>query len=94
MAVGIFGGWILDKIHAERWLKSFAADALKEAANKDKSDAQPVAHPKMTFSERHTFAKEEMKEIVLRVWIWVFIGVGLGAALHGFVPEGWITENL
>jgi hypothetical protein len=24
----------------------------------------------------------------------VFIGVGLGAGLHGFVPEGWIESHL
>ena len=33
-------------------------------------------------------------EIFGRVWKWVIIGVGLGAALHGFVPEGWIQEIL
>lgn len=29
-----------------------------------------------------------------KVWLWVVIGVGLGAALHGFVPQEWLTENL
>jgi len=98
MLVGIFGGWFLDKIHAERWLESFAADALKEAQdskNKTGGDVQAVTtDTKMPFEERHEFAKAEMKDIVGRVWKWVFIGVGLGAALHGFVPDGWITAHL
>ncbi len=48
----------------------------------------------ITLSERHTFAKQEMVEIVGRVWKWVFIGVGIGAGLHGFVPDGWIETHL
>ena len=26
--------------------------------------------------------------------IWVIVGCGLGAALHGFVPDGWIAYIL
>ena len=33
-------------------------------------------------------------DIFSRVWLWVIVGVGLGAALHGFVPNGWIEANL
>jgi uncharacterized membrane protein YraQ (UPF0718 family) len=61
-------------------------NATSHAKNVDKSS--------LSFSERHAFAKEEMIEIFGRVWKWVIIGVGLGAALHGFVPEGWIEEHL
>lgn len=48
----------------------------------------------MTLIERHEFAKGETLEIFGRVWKWVIIGVGLGAALHGFVPDGWIEAHL
>ena len=30
----------------------------------------------------------------MRIDKWVIIGVGIGAALHGFVPENWFAENL
>ncbi len=48
----------------------------------------------MSLSDRHQFAKEETLEIFGRVWKWVIVGVGLGAALHGFVPDGWIESHL
>ncbi|WP_267784942.1 permease [Vibrio cholerae] len=48
----------------------------------------------ITLSYRHQFAKQEMVEIIGRVWKWVFIGVGIGAGLHGFVPDGWIEAHL
>jgi uncharacterized membrane protein YraQ (UPF0718 family) len=92
MSVGILGGVFLDAIKAERWLQSFAAKAL---ARGQKSSIVKTKHSlTLSLKERHTFAKQEMLEIFGRVWKWVIIGVGLGAALHGFVPDGWIQEHL
>ncbi|KPP97321.1 permease [Marinobacter sp. HL-58] len=97
MAVGIIGGMILDAMKGERWLKDFAAKAYQKATqtvkeHPEETAIQPVQ--KMTFAERHQFAKNELTDIVGRIWKWVLIGVGLGAALHGFVPDGWFAENL
>lgn len=50
--------------------------------------------PTLTLKDRHDFARDELREIVGRIWKWVIIGVGLGAALHGFVPDGWFADNL
>ena len=93
MSVGILGGIFLDAIRAERWLQSFAAKAL-ERGQKASSTVQSKQVESLSLKERHTFAKEEMLEIFGRVWKWVIIGVGLGSALHGFVPDGWIEEHL
>lgn len=97
MAVGIFGGMILDAVKGERWLKDFAAKAYQKGAAEAQNEANNVEvpeAPKLTMAERHQFAKDELKEIVGRIWKWVLVGVGLGAALHGFMPDGWFAENL
>ncbi|HEY7866347.1 MAG TPA: permease, partial [Psychromonas sp.] len=98
MTVGMLGGLFLDLIKAERWLQSFAAEALKRGQlQKDKeADVQTKiqAENSLSFSARHQFAKTEALEIFGRVWKWVIVGVGLGAALHGFVPDGWIAAHL
>ncbi|WP_375752184.1 permease [Vibrio sp. HN007] len=95
IAVGILGGMFLDAIGAERWLQSFAADALKRGRESQEDESLEVQdETKLTLKERHEFAKDETTEIFGRVWKWVFIGVGLGAALHGFVPDGWIEAHL
>jgi len=93
MSVGILSGVFLDAIKAERWLQSFAAKALDRGQNAS-STIKSKQIESLSLKDRHTFAKEEMLEIFGRVWKWVIIGVGLGAALHGFVPEGWIQQNL
>lgn len=100
MTVGIIGGFFLDAIRAERWLQSFAAKALENGQknqstnNSDASENNESTSQSLSFSERHSFAKDETLEIFGRVWKWVIIGVGLGAALHGFVPDGWIEQYL
>ena len=100
MTVGIIGGFFLDAIKAERWLQSFAAKALENGqknqstTNNDSSENNESTSQSLSFSERHRFAKDETLEIFGRVWKWVIIGVGLGAALHGFVPDGWIEQYL
>ena len=33
-----------------------------------------------------------MREIVGKVWLYVVIGVGLGALIHGFVPEDFMAS--
>lgn len=95
MLVGILGGVFLDAIRAERWLQSFAAKALERGQKATPAAGiHPEETPKMSMQERHQFAKDEAFEIFGRVWKWVIVGVGLGAALHGFVPDGWIQEHL
>lgn len=92
MLIGMLGGLFLDAIKAERWLQSFAAEALQRGRSQSAPE-QPLettSPPQITLAERHQFAKQEASDIFGRVWKWVIIGVGLGAALHGFVPEGWI----
>jgi uncharacterized membrane protein YraQ (UPF0718 family) len=108
MTVGMLGGLFLDFIKAERWLQSFAAEALKSGQLQTGTEGAPGARTgdqkgaqtgveagnSLSFSNRHQFAKTEALEIFGRVWKWVIIGVGLGAALHGFVPDGWIAAHL
>ncbi len=91
--VGITGGIFLDLIGAERWLQPFAAKAYEEAKD-TASSSEKTGPKKLTWEERREFAKNETKEIFQVVWKWIFIGIGLGAALHGFVPDGWIESNL
>ncbi len=95
MNIGMVSGWFLDLIGAERWLQPFAAKALNNAkSNGQEAEVVDQKRTKMTFQERHGFAKGETHEIFKRVWKWVLIGVGVGAALHGFVPDGWIETHL
>ncbi|MFM2482765.1 permease [Celerinatantimonas sp. YJH-8] len=93
MVIGMLCGWFLDVIAAERWLQPLAARAFDRRQNSAlvTSTMTPAV---LTLGDRHQFAKQELRAIVGRVWKWVLIGVGIGAFLHGFVPDGWIEMHL
>ena len=82
IAVGILSGIFLYFIHAEKWLQSFALKAYQQSLSKSYTPASTQS--KLTFQERHQFAKQELFDIFSRVWKWVL----------GFVPIDWFTSNL
>lgn len=93
LLAGILGGWFMDSIRAERWLQPFVLDAMANTPAHQIA-AQTGEPQRLSVRQRHTFAYSEMTMIFKRIWKWVFIGVGLGAALHGYVPENWFAENM
>ena len=93
MLAGIVGGYFMDSIKAERWLQPFLKKAMENAPGVHSQTGTSTSN-KMSVKQRHEFAFSETSLIAKRVWIWVIIGVGLGASLHGFVPETFFTENL
>ncbi len=92
MTAGILGGFVMDSLKAERWLQPFVKEAMENAPQHVVQKGE--TEHRLTLKERHDFAYQETMAIFKRVWKWVFIGVGLGAALHGYVPENWFAENL
>ncbi len=95
LLAGIVGGAIMDALKVERWLQPFVlarvgANPAQAAGNGNETHATV----KLTWDQRHEFAKSETLEIFHRVWKWIILGVGIGAAIHGFVPENYIAGNL
>jgi hypothetical protein len=50
--------------------------------------------PELTPRDRITFAWEQVREIVHKVWLYVLIGVGIGAVIHGWIPREFLTTVL
>ena len=45
-----------------------------------------------TWPERISRATDSVKEIVGKVWPYVIVGIGIGAVIHGFVPESALAN--
>jgi hypothetical protein len=48
----------------------------------------------LTFKQRVAIARAQVGEIVRRVWLYILIGVGIGAAIHNWIPEDVISAIL
>jgi uncharacterized membrane protein YraQ (UPF0718 family) len=45
-----------------------------------------------TWRERCEYAWDYTKDIFKRVWLYVLIGIGIGAAIHGYVPIDFVAK--
>lgn len=86
LVVAWFGGIVMQRFRPERWVEDYVWQIQVGEADLPKPDT--------TFAGRHRYALAEVREIVGRIWAWVLIGIGVGALFHGFVPAGWVSENL
>ncbi len=48
----------------------------------------------LTRKDRLIYAKDQMLSTLKKVWIYILIGVGIGAAIHNFIPTEWIRMVL
>ena len=49
---------------------------------------------RLSWSERFRIGWQGTREIVGKVWPYVIVGIGIGAAIHGFVPENALANIL
>lgn len=87
---GILGGIFIDAVKAEKYLQPFLLQAMN---SQNAMQAFSLAR-KITIQYRHDFALSETKTIFKRVWKWVIVGVGIGALLHGYIPQNLFAENM
>lgn len=84
LVLAVIGGSIISKAKMDKYVEPFVYGAkLTETPQEE-----------LTVKDRLSFAVDQVKEIVNRVWIYVLIGVGIGAAIHNWIPESVITAVL
>ncbi len=82
--LAVIGGTLISKLRLEKYVEPFVFN--NKMANADL--------PEMTRRERISFAKEQVVEIIHKVWLYILIGVGIGAAIHNWIPENIIAVIL
>ena len=88
LIIAVVGGFIISKMHMEDQV----ADFIKASCETGSCDA-PLEE-ELTKKQRVDYAKDQVKTIIKRVWIYVLIGVGIGALIHGVIPQAWILSIL
>ena len=51
-----------------------------------------VVEQKLTWAGRVERGREAVRDIVGKVWIYVVAGIGVGALIHGYVPEDFMAS--
>ncbi|MDN5352460.1 MAG: uncharacterized protein PWQ12_1380 [Clostridiales bacterium] len=84
LILAVIGGTIISKAKLEKYVEPFVfGNKMAEAAQES-----------MTTEDRISFAKGQVADIVKKVWLYILIGVGIGAAIHNWIPESVISAVL
>lgn len=85
LLIAIVAGWVIGRLRMETHLQDWVR-AIPKIAAADTHDAR------MSFDERLVTAMQSVREIVGRVWPYIVAGIAVGAAIHGYVPQEFMTS--
>ena len=88
LVIAIVGGSIISFFKMDDQVADFIKEERKSMQGDD------INEYVMTKKERISYAIEQVKEIIHRVWIYILIGVGIGAFIHGFIPQDFLLAVL
>ncbi len=84
LVIAIAAGWVIGRLRMERFVADWAYELRTGQAG--------VVEARQSFEDRVHHGLHAVKDIVGRVWLYVIIGIGLGAAIHGYVPEDFLAS--
>ena len=82
--LAVTAGTIISKLKMEKYVEPFVF------SNK----VHEVTQSELTKKDRIDFSIEQVLGIVKKVWLYILIGVGIGAAIHNWIPQDIITAVL
>ena len=84
LLLAVLGGTLIGRAKMERYVEEFVLH----------SPVLDIPQEQLTRRDRAQFAWAQVCDIFRRVWLYVLIGVGIGAAIHNWIPVEWIDGLL
>jgi uncharacterized protein len=84
VVLAVVAGTTMSKLKLEKYIEPFVLTAKM----------MEVEQEKLTRRDRIIFARTQVLDIIKRVWKYILIGVGIGAAIHNWIPETIIAAVL
>ncbi len=85
LAVAIVAGLVIGQLHMEQHLEAW----VQEIQN-GQTASYFAEH--LDWVERFEAGLEHVRSIVGKVWPYILAGIGLGAGIHGYVPEDFMAS--
>ena len=82
VTIAIISGIVIGKLHLERFVQDYVY-TIKMGE---------IAATEQTFSERLKNARSYTVPLLRKIWPYVIAGVGIGAFIHGYAPEGFLVK--
>lgn len=83
LTIAMIAGYIIGILKLEKWIEPWVFEVHAEQ--------QTSETEKMNLAFRMQIGWGAVKEIVGKVWLYVALGIAIGAAAHGYVPQGFMV---
>lgn len=84
LVIAVLGGSLIEKLGMDKYVEDYIKNA----------QIPYVDNERLVFQDRIDFAKEQVRETFKKVFPYILIGVGIGAVIHNWIPEEWVTTVL
>lgn len=84
--ISLVSGMIIGKIKADKWI-------LKDILIQDFSGPKKCScNQTKNWKDNLRYSKHYTFSILKKIWLYVILGVGVGAWIHGYVPDGFLVK--
>lgn len=84
VVLAVIGGTIISNLKLEKYVEPFVFN----------NPVIDIAEEELTVKDRLSFSKDQVLNIIKKVWLYILLGVGIGAAIHNYIPESFISAVL
>lgn len=84
LILAVIGGTLISKLKLEKYVEPFVF----------KNKLMEMEQENLSTKDRIIFSKDQVLNIIKKVWLYILIGVGIGAAIHNWIPESVISAVL
>ncbi|WP_062298094.1 permease [Demequina maris] len=86
LTIAIVAGWVIGRLKLERYVEPFVFETKLRGKPIDPAYG-------LTWDDRVRMGVEEVGAILRKIWPYLLVGIGLGAAIHGWVPAEWFAAH-
>ena len=84
LILAVVGGTVIGAAKLETYVEPFVYD----------NKVAEIPQQELTKRDRILFGKDQVIDIIKRVWLYIIIGVGIGALIHNWIPQDIIAAVL
>jgi len=83
LLIAIISGWIIGRLHMEKHIEPWVFQSQM---------SQNTSADQTNWNQRIRYGLDAVRDIVGKVWIYVVLGIGVGAGIHGYVPQDFLAS--
>ena len=84
LLIAISSGWIIGKLKLEKWLQDWVRNLNLGATSFD--------NKQLTMKDRISTGILAVREIIVKIWPYIVFGIGVGALVHGYIPNNYLAS--